>query len=75
MDWRVRIGANISAEQVKGISEIARDVGQVCLASAVVPFLVPSFAPDKLPMVLLGLGFAASCWLISIYLLKYIRYE
>ena len=62
--------ADLSDEQIKGISEISRDIGQVCLASGVVPFIFPAFAPERTLSMLAGLILAFIFWGISINFLK-----
>ncbi|HEX9722565.1 MAG TPA: hypothetical protein VGA53_04865 [Candidatus Paceibacterota bacterium] len=67
MEWREYIPTDLSAEQRKGLSEIARDIGQVSLASVVIPAFIPS-----VEFSLLGFGFVAmfAFWGISIILVR-----
>ncbi|MEK7542479.1 MAG: hypothetical protein AAB524_02155 [Patescibacteria group bacterium] len=62
--------AELSHPQIKAISEISRDIGQVCLASVVIPFLVPQFSPDRVAAIIVGLSIAFGAWIMSIHLVK-----
>jgi len=69
MQWREHV-AELSDEQIKGIAEISRDIGQVSVASIVIPFLVTGFSPERIPLVLSGAALAIFAWSISIVFLK-----
>jgi len=60
----------LSPAQIKNISAIAADLGQVCIASAVVPFVVPQFAPEAVTTIISGLLFAVIFWILSIVFVK-----
>jgi len=53
---------DLSSEQIKGLAEIARDIGQVSVASIVIPFLVTGFSPERTPLVLSGAVLAIFAW-------------
>lgn len=56
----------LSIEQLKAIAGILSDLGQICIASVVIPFVFPSFAEDALPTIVLGLLLAIFFWTLSI---------
>jgi len=53
--------------RINRISEICMDIGQVCLASIVIPFLLNK---SDIIKVFLGLAFSFSFWTISVLLVK-----
>lgn len=59
-----------SHEQLKAISGIMAGLGQVCIASAVVPFIVPSFMPNAMPTIVAGSLLAILFWTMSITSVK-----
>ena len=56
----------LNYEQIRVLSRILSDLGQLSVASAVVPFVVPKFAPDSVLTVFSGFLFATFFWLLSI---------
>ena len=67
MDWKEYVPTDLSAEQRKGVSEIARDIGQVSLASVVIPAFIPSVDTVFFSF---GIVVMIATWLISIMLLR-----
>ena len=65
----MRLMVKFNNPQLKALSGICADIGQVLLASAVVPFI---FGFDKIspPVLTSGLGGTLVFWLLSIILLK-----
>ncbi len=57
-------------EQYKTISGILADLGQVCVASAVVPFVIPHFSPDAMASIIGGFMFAIFFFGSSVALVK-----
>ena len=74
MDWREYV-LELSDDQIKAVSEICRDIGQVCLASGVVPFIFPTFIPERTTSVFTALILAVIFWSISIKFLNRLSYE
>ena len=72
MDWREYI-PDLTDEQIKGVAEILRDMGQVALASGVIPFLFPIFIPERAFAMLVGLTAAIMFWSAIIIMLNYIK--
>lgn len=61
---------DLSDEQVRGISEIFRDIGQVSLASIVIPAFIPGFEQNSIPLIVSGALFMIGMWAVSISLVK-----
>lgn len=59
----------LSPSQLKTLSEITRDIGQVVLGATVVPII---FGIDKTHPTVLLLGIVATlgCWVLSLFLIK-----
>lgn len=58
---------NLSKRRLEKLSDIAADVGLVCLASIVLPAVLDKFNP---PQVILGVIITLTCWSASIWLQK-----
>lgn len=56
-----------SPTQINRLSEIAADIGQVMLASVVIPYFIDAHRPS---LALSGLGLSLFFWLISLAFLK-----
>jgi hypothetical protein len=67
--WK-KYGRALNQEQIKGIAEISRDIGQVCLASIVIPAFVPGFQETNAYLIALGFMLMVLMWGASIFLLK-----
>ena len=63
-------GPIFSSVQLKTISEIFSDIGQVCIASMVIPFIIPGFEKDQIATIILGTSLALLFWTLSILLVK-----
>lgn len=63
----------LNYEQTRVLPRILSDLGQLSVASAVVPFVVPKFAPDSILTVISGFLFATFFWLLSILSAKFIQ--
>lgn len=59
-----------SSEQLKAISAILKDLGQVCIASAVVPFVIPHFISGTASIIFVGALLAILFWTLSIITVK-----
>ena len=57
----------LSSEQIKTASSILADLGQVAIASAVVPFLIPDFRPEAMATIMFGSLLAFLFWTLSIF--------
>lgn len=53
--------------RINRLSEICADIGQVCLASIVIPFLIDK---DDSSMIILGLFSATGSWILSLLLVR-----
>ena len=69
MQWREYV-AELSNEQIKGIAEISRDIGQVSLASIVIPAFIPGFEGSNFPLIVSGAILMLGMWATSITLVK-----
>jgi len=58
----------LSHPQFQKLSDITADVGQVVVASVVIPLFIDSFHPL---VAILGLMAAVACWATSLLLLKH----
>jgi len=61
---------DLSDEQTRAVSEIFRDIGQVSLASVVIPTFVPGFEQSSIALMVSGAIFMVGMWFISIFLVK-----
>ncbi len=61
-----------SSEQLKAISSILADLGQVRVASAVIPFVVPHFRPDATVSMIGGFIFAIFFFWSSVNSVKHL---
>jgi len=59
--------------QLKVLSDVCRDVGQVSLASAVVPPLISGLDRELLRVVTLGVAVSLVFWLLSILLVRRVK--
>jgi hypothetical protein len=62
----------LSREQVQAISAIARDIGQICLASIVIPAFIPWLEFTNIPLVAFGALLMFGMWIISIIIVKHV---
>jgi hypothetical protein len=62
----------LSHEQLKTVSGILANLGQVCIASAVFPFVVPRFAPEAALSIFSGALLALFFWALSVAFVKYL---
>ena len=60
----------MSREQIKTLSEILADLGQVSIASVVIPFVIPTFSKDAIMTIIIGTLLALLFWTLSILLVK-----
>lgn len=60
----------LTKTQLKSLSEISADIGQVFFASAVVTPLVSGLEAEKLPVILSGLVGSFTFWLLSVLFVK-----
>jgi hypothetical protein len=60
----------ITDRQIEMLAEIAKDIGQISLASSVIPFIFPDFMPEKIMTMWGGLMVAFLFWGSSIMLIK-----
>ena len=60
----------LSSEQIKTTSSILGDLGQVAIASAVVPFVIPDFRPEAMATIMFGSLLALLFWVLSILAVK-----
>lgn len=66
---------SLDKNQLKALSEIASDAGQVFLGSCVIPFLI-GFDKTRLEVLLSGLVLTFGCWCLRLFLVRgKIRYD
>ena len=56
----------LSKEQIRVVSNILLDLGQISVASVVLPFVVPDFHDDAWPTIVSGSLLASLFWFLSI---------
>jgi hypothetical protein len=64
------IQKQIADSQLKALSGIAADIGQVCLASMVMPFVVPILDRSGFWMLVSGLILAFIFWFFSVWVVR-----
>ncbi len=60
----------LTHSQLDKLADVFIAVGQLAMASMVLPFTVPSLDVEKTFVIFLGVAGAVSCWLISILLVR-----
>ena len=60
----------LSSEQIKTLSAILADLGQVSIASVVIPFVIPTFSENALATIISGTLVAILLWTLSILFVK-----
>jgi len=64
------MGIAFTSEQIKTISGIFANLGNIFFASIVIPFIATSQSPDEILLLLSGVSVAITLWVISITLVK-----
>ena len=63
----------LSSEQIKTLSAILADLGQVAVVSIVLPFIFPTFSEDAVSKIIFGSLLSLFFWVSSVLLVKNIH--